>query len=179
MAAPLPSTTNSHNINTIWMTNQVDLFDQQGVIAHDKKERIVTILGMGLLDRQELRNVLDSCSLDLFDDDDSSFDDSYANDSLKIAKRARNDRRRSGVGGGSIRSEDSMSVTQDSLLYPPPVDAVVVVSDTLELEYSPPVLWKPVDSSMMGIKNMPSTQTPVATEVLSKLMPILYSNSAA
>jgi hypothetical protein len=180
MATPLPLTTNNNN-SIVWMTSQMDLINQQGVIAHDKKEGIVTILGIGLLDRQELRDVLDSGSLDLFEDDDSSFDDSYANDSVEIAKRARNVRRRGGVGDGSISSDDSMSVTLDSLWCPSPLDAIVVVKDTLELEYSPPVvLWKSADkNSMMDIKNMPSTQTPVATEVLSKLMPIKYSNSAA
>jgi hypothetical protein len=179
MATPLPLTTNN-NINIVWMTSQMNLLNQQCDIAHDKKERIVTILGIGLLNLQESRDVLDSCSLDLFDDDDSSFDDSFANDSLEIAKCARNDRRRGGVGDGSISGDDSMSVTLGSLWNAPPVDAIAVVKDTLELEYSPPVvLWKPVENSMMDIKNMPSTQTPVATEVLSKLMPIKYSNSAA
>lgn len=168
MATPL-SSTNDNSI--VWMTSQTDLLDRQDDMSHDKEERIVTILGMGLLDRQELRDVLDSCNLDLLDDD-SSFEDSYANDSLDIARRARNDRMIGGVGDRSS-GRDSMSATLDS----PPVDAAFA-KDTLEVEYSP-ALWKLVDNSMMDIKKMPSNQMPVATGGLSKSMPIKYSNSAA
>jgi hypothetical protein len=175
--------TSTNDTDIIWMTRQMDLLDAQGnMMAHDKKERIVTILGMGILDRPESKDVLlDSCSLvkdeeQEEDDDDSSSEESDSNDSLELAKRrVRNDRVGCGRGRFYATTESLFRLVKQP---PSPVD--VAVKDTLELEYSQ-MMWTGFDDYEIDIKNKSSSRKSrvVATDGFSKCRPITCKNRAA
>jgi hypothetical protein len=171
--------TSINKTSIIWMTRQMDLLEPQGDrMAQYKRERNVTILGMDLLDRHDLKDVLlDSCSLvmenedEMNDDDDSSSEESDSKDSLELAKRrVRNDRVGCGQGRCSATTE-----SQFRLVKQPSSPDNVAVKDTLELEYSQ-VMWKVFDDSELDIKNMSRVAT---NDGFSKWRPIEFRNCAA
>ena len=173
--------TQANDKTIIWITSEMDLSGvKEDMVAQNKEERIVTILGMGLLDRQELSDVLlDSCSLELEgddDDDDSSSAESDCNDSLELAKR----RVRSERMGGRRGSVSGTAESQFSLVKQPSSPVEVAVKDTLEHQYSS-VMWKVVDDAVVDIPNVSSSQKPrVATNGgFSQYRPITYRSCAA